>query len=412
MSRILVIARVFPPQVGGSGRFLWEIYRRQAAEDFAILAGRHERAAEFDRGCPMPIQRMSLHFGDWGLGPRALRNYLAAYTRLAQLVRRERFVAVHSATLLPEGFLAWLLNRTFGTPYLSFIHGEDLAIAATSRQYSWMARKVLQGARRLIANSENTLRTLLRDWPVEPAKVTVITPGVDIESHRPAPRDDAFRTRLGWDNRQVILSAGRLERRKGHDHLIKALPAIRAAIPDVLYAIAGAGEMQDELETLAASAGVEDGVQFLGALSSDELIACYQQCDLLALPNREVNGDFEGFGMVLVEAQACGRPVLAGMSGGTAETMRDGETGRLVDCTKPENLADALIDMLSDPAKLDAMGSAGRQWSQHRFDWNVLARRAGRVFAEFAGADLRPLDGSTKGCETPERADATLLMSE
>jgi phosphatidylinositol alpha-1,6-mannosyltransferase len=220
----------------------------------------------------------------------------------------------------------------------------------------------------------------LKHWPSVRDKLTVITPGVDIERFRPAPTDAQVRQRLGWAGRRVVLTAGRLQMRKGHDCLIRALPAIRDTIPDVLYAIVGEGDRRDALQSLAAEIGVLDCVRFHGALGDDELIECYQQCDVLALPNREVNGDFEGFGMVLVEAQACGRPVLAGASGGTAETMRPGDTGWLVNCDKPEPLAQALVDALSDATKLDQFGAAGRRWAVDQFDWDALAARASKVF--------------------------------
>jgi phosphatidylinositol alpha-1,6-mannosyltransferase len=176
--------------------------------------------------------------------------------------------------------------------------------------------------------------------------------------------------------------AGRLQQRKGHDHLLRALPAIRAAVPDVLVAIVGEGDMRTRLEQMAMSLGVTGSVRFHGELGDAELIECYQQCDLAALPNREVNGDFEGFGMVLVEAQACGRPVLAGASGGAPETLRDGETGRIVCCDDPNVIADAVIDMLSDANALDRMGAAARSWAVERFDWDRIAALAGAEFTE------------------------------
>ena len=110
--------------------------------------------------------------------------------------------------------------------------------------------------------------------------------------------------------------------------MIRALRQIRQSIPDVLYSIVGDGKERQRLEVLAPTKELRDHVQFRGEASDAEMIECYQQCDLFALPNREVAGEFEGFGMVLLEAQACGKPVLAGTSGGTSETMRIPETGR------------------------------------------------------------------------------------
>ena len=111
------------------------------------------------------------------------------------------------------------------------------------------------------------------------------------------------------------------------------------------------------------------------------LVLALQQCELFALPNRTVDGDFEGFGMVLIEAQACGRPVLAGASGGTAEAVRAGETGVIVDCTRAAPLADALAALLDDHAGRARMGQAARHFAVETFDFDRNAERAAAVLA-------------------------------
>ena len=118
---------------------------------------------------------------------------------------------------------------------------------------------------------------------------------------------------------------------------------------------------------------------FHEGITDEQLIACYQQCDIFALPNREVNGDFEGFGMVLVEAQACGKAVIAGASGGTRETMDIGETGLIGNCSTPDFLAKAVPELLHDNASLLAIGEAGRNWVLKHFDWTSLAEQAARI---------------------------------
>jgi phosphatidylinositol alpha-1,6-mannosyltransferase len=116
------------------------------------------------------------------------------------------------------------------------------------------------------------------------------------------------------------------------------------------------------------------------------MIQCYQQCDLFVLPNRQVGQDIEGFGMVLLEAQACGKPVIAGASGGTAETMRIPQTGHVIPCEGPEPLATLVSDLLADPARLTRMGEAARQWVVDHFDWGVLSSQAKRLFQAGQGA--------------------------
>jgi phosphatidylinositol alpha-1,6-mannosyltransferase len=121
-------------------------------------------------------------------------------------------------------------------------------------------------------------------------------------------------------------------------------------------------------------------VQFLGIPNDDRLIECYQQCDVFALPNRQVGWDFEGFGIVLLEAQACGRPVITGRSGGTAETIDPLQTGVLIPCDEPEPIAQAVCDMFDSTDRAADMGARGRERAVTRFDWTVVTRQAHDVF--------------------------------
>ena len=209
---------------------------------------------------------------------------------------------------------------------------------------------------------------------------TAARPGVDTGAFAPAPRDPPTRARLGWGDRPVVLTVSRLERRKGHDQMILALNRVRAAVPDVLYSVVGDGGERPRLEALAAREGLAGHVQFVGAVADGDLLPYYQQCDLFALPNRQEGQDIEGFGIVLVEAQACGKPVIAGASGGTAETMNSPETGCVVDCSTPALLGPLVAEWLADRPRLERMGAAARQWAVERFDWSVLARQAQDLF--------------------------------
>jgi phosphatidylinositol alpha-1,6-mannosyltransferase len=287
---------------------------------------------------------------------------------------------VHCGRCLPEGLMALGLRLWCGVPYACFAHGEELNYAESSRELRWLAQRVLRGAEFMIANSRNTERILHERWGLPRGRSQILHPGVDVDRFIPTPRDDRVRRALGWDDRPVVLTVGRLQLRKGHDQMIRALRTIRATIPGVLYAIVGDGEERDFLRDLTAREGQEEHVQFLGALGDEALIRCYQQCDLFALPNRQVDEDIEGFGMVLVEAQACGKPVVAGASGGTAETMRVPETGRIVPCEGTDALARTIIELLGDRLRLARMGAEARRWVVAHFAWPALVHQAGRLF--------------------------------
>lgn len=379
--KILLLAQVFPPQTGGSGRWLWELYRRLDSMDVHVAAAETPGDATFDAASALPVSRLPLQFRNWGIvDPRGLARYWRAFGRLSSLVARLRPDILHCGKCLPEGLLAVALSRRHGVPFSCYAHGEELTLASTSSELRWLTRLVLEASSQVIANSSFTRQVLTGEWGISPSKVVVMHPGVDTRLFTPAAPDASVRSRLGWTGRQVVLTVGALQKRKGQDTMIRALPSIRASCPNVLYAIAGEGWERAYLEHLVDELNVRDAVQFLGTPADDELVTCYQQCDLFALPNRQIGWDVEGFGMALVEAQACGKPVIAGNSGGTADTLRAGVTGELVDATSPDAVADAVVRLLTDRPRAELMGTHARTWAVERFGWGHMVEQATLLF--------------------------------
>jgi phosphatidylinositol alpha-1,6-mannosyltransferase len=384
-AKSLLITEVFPPRNGGSGRWFWELYRRLPQDAIVVAAGACEGDDQFDAGHDVNVHRLPLTFSTWGLFSRAgLSEYGRALRRLTALIKSERPAMLHCGKCLPEGLLAWMLKRRRRLPYACYVHGEELTMSRLSRELSWLTRRVLAGSSKVIANSHNTRKILLDDWSIPPGKVVVLHPGVDTSKFTPAMRDSAVRSRLGWGDRPVVLTVGALTRRKGQDMMIRALPAIRDKVPAVLYSIAGDGSEREYLNGLVREFGVGDHVQFRGAPSDEELVACYQQCDLFAMPNRRVGANFEGFGIVYLEAQACGKPVIAGNSGGTAETVDPGVSGYVLDCETPDALAETVVRLLNDASQRESMGAQGRQRATSLFDWRPLADQAAKIFRSLA----------------------------
>lgn len=374
----LLVSDLFPPKTGGSSRWFGEIYRRLPRAEYAVVAGEAPEQEAFDRTHDLRLERMPLTLTNWGL--RGWRTYWRAFRGLRRIVKREQVRMLHCGRTLPEGLVALMIRTWCRIPYLCFVHGEEMNYALSSRELSWLARRVLKKAELVIANSRNTERLLREGWGLPPERVVLLHPGADTQRFVPAARNAEVRARLGWNDRPVILTVGRLQRRKGHDTMIRALNKIRKRIPNVLYAIVGDGEERGYLQELVVREGLTEHVQFQGETTDEDLVRCYQQCDLFVLANRDENGDIEGFGMVLVEAQACGKPVVAGTSGGTAETMHIPETGEVVDCVGPEKLAALVGDLLADPERLVKMGEAGRRWAVEHFDWEALTRQAATLF--------------------------------
>jgi phosphatidylinositol alpha-1,6-mannosyltransferase len=364
--RILLFTENFPPIEGGSGRWFWELYRRLPAKDIVIVTSDINATVDMkrvDESIDATVVRIPLKSAEWGFKSlQGLKFYFQALLKLKKLVKKYNIDEVHCGRVIHEGVTAWLLNCLTGTRYRCFIHGEDVETAATSREQSLMVKQVCKRATSLICNSENSKGLTQRLGFDEGQKCIVLHPGADVDRFVISEPDASFRQKMGWQDRFVLLTVGRLQQRKGQDFLIQALPDMLRSVPNALYVVVGSGECDTQLQQSVLDLGLEDKVQFLSDLDDRTLIACYQQCDYFILPNRTIGNDIEGFGMVLVEAQACGKPVIAGDSGGTAETMNIGVTGHIVDCSKVDGLAEQLVPILTKPAQ------SAEHYRQHVLD--------------------------------------------
>lgn len=377
----MLISEIFPPLHGGSGRWFWEIYSRLDSGQYIFAVGHTKGDVEFDKTHSLQTCRINLSSNSWGIKSlEGLTFYWRTFWALRRLAKASHINQIHCGRCLPEGFAAYLVNKFYGTPYKCFIHGEDIESIAQSRELSLIVNAVFKKASMLICNSQNTKRLVVEKFPRYSEKCVVLHPGVDCEYFHPAEKNLVTRNQLGWADRPVVLTVGRLQERKGHDTLIKALPKIKQSIPDILYAIVGDGEQRSNLAKLTNSLKLQDHVLFMDEISDKQLVECYQQCELFVLPNRQIGGDIEGFGMVLVEAQACGKAVIAGDSGGTAETMIPEQTGVIVDCVQPNLLADKIVSLINDPNRLDQMGRHAREHVTKNLDWKALAIEAEKLF--------------------------------
>jgi phosphatidylinositol alpha-1,6-mannosyltransferase len=369
----VLLSANFPPLRGGTARLFWELYRRAPPRRVRVITSERFARSDFSGGPPLlDVRGLGAPFPAWPLfsigGPV---GYRAASRALDRDLRATPARALHAARLLPEGWLA----RGSGLRYACWVHGEELNSIGRSRQLTWMARRVLAGATLSIANSEHTASLLTRWFGIDAGRIRVVHPGVDCAWFHPAEPDAAARAELGWGARPVILTVARLQERKGHLQLLDALAPLVRYRPDLLWAVVGDGEMRAAIERRIAETGLGGHVLLHGELDERRLLLAYQQCDLFVLPNVEVGGDFEGFGMVLLEAQACGRAAIAGASGGTGEAIFDGETGFLVDCTDRAALSGALGRLLDAPDERRVMGERGRRRAS-TFDWTLVADRA------------------------------------
>ena len=371
--RYLVITELFLPTKGGTAVWFDEVYRRMGGKQIHIVTADVPGAADHDASNPNVVHRLRLRRHRW-LRPESLGMYARLLVVSVALGLRHRFDVVHAGRVLPEGLVGLLVARLIRMPLVIYSHGEELTTwrqAMKRRAMVWTYRH----ADLVIANSEFTRDELVK-LGVAPKRITVLYPGVDVEMFRPGLPYGDLMAGIGLRPREkLIVSVGRLSRRKGFDQVIRAIPLLRQGGLAVRYAVIGIGEDRDYLQALATQLGVSDRIHFLGHVAPDTLPRWYNAADVVAMPNREIDGDTEGFGMVFLEAAACARPTVAGLAGGTGAAVIDGVTGLRVDGASTEAVVDALGRLLGDPVLARKLGEQGHARALRDFSWQRVAEK-------------------------------------
>ncbi|MCC7261239.1 MAG: glycosyltransferase family 4 protein [Candidatus Latescibacteria bacterium] len=370
---VLLVSSDFPPVPGGQSRYLYDLWSCLPSAQVVVLAPALPGAAAFDAGLGCRVVRVWLPLGV-GLGSKLLKPFVLLW-QVWRLCRRLRVRALHCGQVFSAGFAGYWCRRWLGVPYVLYVYGADLLEFRDRPGWGWLLRAILDRAERVVAISRFTAEAVAAAG-VEPERLALVTPAIDLERFVGMPARTEERRRRGWEGRLVILSVGRLVERKGQDMVIRALPAVAARLPEVYYAIGGSGPFRAELEALAAELGVAERVGFLGFVPEAELPGLYGAADLFAMPSRELPnaGDVEGFGIVFIEANAAGLAVLGGRSGGVGDAVEDEVTGLLVDPDDPAAVAAGLIRLLEDGEWRARLAARGGERARAGFDRRDRAR--------------------------------------
>ncbi len=370
--RYLVLTELFMPTKGGTAVWFDEVYRRLGGKGIHILTARVPGDIDHDHVHPNKIFRLKLDDHSW-LRPASLPKYLQFFFHGLWLGIRNEYDAVHAGRVLPEGLCAWAIARLIRCPVVIYVHGEEITTWKRSPRRLKAMRFAFRHADRLIANSDFTRQQLL-DLGVSPNTITIINPGVNLERFHPNYEIEDLKAAIGLKTGQkLIVSVGRLSRRKGFDQIIAALPRLIDSGIDVRYALIGIGDDEEYLQHQAQKHGVAKQVHFLGHVDPDDLPRWYCAAVVFAMPNRVFNNETEGFGMVFVEAAACGTPSIAGDAGGTGSAVQHGKTGLRVDGEDVQAVTNALKKILDDESFAVSLGKAALQRAHSEFSWEQVA---------------------------------------
>lgn len=373
----LLVTNDFPPKVGGIQSYLYELWRRLPSEHATVLTTPYRDDRAFDDAQQFRVERYR---------SKVLFPTHALARRVNAFAREIDARVVFLDPMLPLG---WINARVDAAPTVVIAHGAEITVPGRLPGSRQLARRVLRNAAGIVAAggypAEEALRACGRSLPT-----LIIPPGVDVERFRPLQVGDPTRAdtcaQYGLDaSRPIVLGLSRLVPRKGFDVLIDAVARLGS---EVQLVIGGSGRDRKRLEARAASRRVD--ARFVGRVPDDEMAGLYRAADVFAMLCRDrwAGLEAEGFGIVFLEAAACGVPQVAGRSGGAHEAVDDGVTGLVVDPRSTGEVANALERILGDDALRAQMGGAARERAVVTFSYDVLAAR----LAPLAAGDFSVLE--------------------
>ena len=365
----LLVTNDFPPKVGGIQNLLWEWWRRLPPDSFAVLTSPHAGAESFDAVQAFEIRRVR---EPWLL-PHPLM--VRRINKMAREIGAD-FVVLDPA--VPLGIVGPRLEL----PYMVVLHGAEVTVPGRLPLSRLVLSRVLKNASHIIAAGEYPAAEARRAGGSS-LPITVIPPGVDTQRFRPLSNAERISARREFgvsDDAELIVGVSRLVPRKGFDTLIEVAAALRTSRPRLQVLIGGGGRDADRLQKLIDKLGAP--VRMLGRVTDEQLPLLYGCADVSAMLCRSRWGGLEqeGFGIVFSEAASCGVPQIAGKSGGAADAVLDGLTGKVV--PNPSDVAQAastVAQLLDDAFLRSLMSVASRERALNTFDYNVLTKSLAQV---------------------------------
>lgn len=371
----LLLTQDFPPDVGGTQTYAHEVAIRLATRGRTrVIAPSRPGSGSIDSSAGFEVERIATSPNLFFWAARAsVRRAVREGFRRAFCVQWMGALAAGAGRRLDPAFEVHiaahgreLLFNPFPQP-LANVHGRVL-------------RRTLGKATGVYPVSRFTAE-LARDLGVPAARIHVVPNGADPHRFKPLDRHEA-RRHFGLPNHPVILTLCRLVARKGVDTVLRAFASVLTNLPGSTLVVAGDGPERSSLEALAVDLGVSDHVRFLGSVPYDRVPDLFSAADVFALVPRESRPDVEGFGLVYLEASACGIPVIGARSGGIPDAVIDGVTGLLVHPDDPEGLAAAIEHLLGHENIALTLGEAGRRHVLEFANWDRMVDRLVAAFDE------------------------------
>ncbi|WP_153797757.1 glycosyltransferase family 4 protein [Foetidibacter luteolus] len=359
-SRILIIASEFPPGTGGIGNHAYNLALSFAQQGFDvsviadIVGANEEDIRRFAASQPfrlVAITRKSFVFF----------TYMQRINYAIKQARRQDYI------ICSGKFSLWLINilRLLyrHQKIIAIVHGSELDLKS-NRGKRWVAAALLKSS--AVVSVSSYTSTHIPAAVLEEVPCFIIPNGINLQEFQPVPVAKAEGERLN------LVTIGSMTERKGQENVIKAMPDILRQFPQAVYHIIGRPYRKQQLQQLAASLNVSGSIVFHDELSRDELLRQLAQCHIkLMLSNHTKEGDFEGFGIAILEANAMSVPAIGSNFGGITDAIVQGKTGRLVNPYEPGEISAAISDIVNSYAMY---ATDARAWAQQH-DWKLIITR-------------------------------------
>jgi len=389
--RLLVISSEFPPGPGGIGTHAFQIvlHLRKLGWEISVITAQ-------DYASTLEVNKFN------ELQPFSIIRFPSARFPVLKAVLRLKLISAYikqwkPTILMATGgravWLAALINEMHLLPSIAMGHGTEFGVRAfwKRRLNCWSFRKVSA----VICVSEYTRQQVLLAG-IKPKRVWVIPNGGDSTQFKTWSLEniEGFRKRSNLGGMTIVVTVGNVTNRKGQDIVIKALPLILKEVPDTHYLVIGLPTRRDEFENIARQLGVADHVHFLGRVDADNLVGYLNSCEVFVMTSRHAeDGDFEGYGIAVVEAALCGKPAVVSAESGLVEAIIDGITGTSVPMDDEQATAQALLSLLKDGNRRRDMGTAARDRALSEQTWAHRASQYDSLFKDLLRS-LSPERGS------------------
>lgn len=378
MKKILLVTLEFPPKHGGVSYQLFNQMSQFPPDKIVVLTPKSEGG---NQNFPYPTFRDKII----STNPIIWPKWIFLVPKIYGLVRKHQIEKILAGQILPIGTAALLIKKLSGIPFAVYVYGLDLLTSRGSTRKSRLIKSILVNAELIIANSNYTKQLVEKILGhAEKCIVSYPCPNFSQKDIKSSDQIMDFKIKNNLSGRRILLTVGNLVYRKNHDSIIRSLIKLISLFPNILYLIVGQGPERSHLEDSVETLNLSQHVRFVGGVPSHDLPFYYQSADVFVMPSREIKDnqgkclDIEGFGMVFLEANVFGRPVIGGKNGGQPEAIEDNITGFLVNPEDTALLIEKISLLLNDQALAMKIGSQGQQRIKKQFQWQIQAEKIGR----------------------------------